>query len=154
MYAAKRVKTERRLSGKQEQTRRPAKPHIYTATNHTMRQQKIKGKSVLCGGARRNRTADNGFADHCLTTWRPRHRAKSVQLSVISSPLKKGRFKSHRVNGDLRAKTGEESSPLAPYSVLHMQTLSIYWKILLIRIFSRDGAQRAAPLKTSAARFI
>ncbi len=58
------------------------------------------------------------------------------------------------MNGDLRAKRGEESSPLAPYSVLHMQTLSIYWKILLIRIFSRDGAQRAAPLKTSAARFI
>src|SRR5437899_1647191 len=28
------------------------------------------------GGARRNRTADNGFADHCLTTWRPRHRTK------------------------------------------------------------------------------
>src|SRR6059036_970901 len=26
------------------------------------------------GGARRNRTDDNGFADHCLTTWRPRHR--------------------------------------------------------------------------------
>src|SRR6266566_8218221 len=82
MYAAKRVKTERRLSGKQEQTRRPAKPHIYTATNHTMRQQKIKGKSVLCGGARRNRTADNGFADHCLTTWRPRHR--TGKLSVLS----------------------------------------------------------------------
>jgi hypothetical protein len=25
------------------------------------------------GGARRNRTADMGFADPCLTTWRPRH---------------------------------------------------------------------------------
>jgi hypothetical protein len=24
------------------------------------------------GGARRNRTADKGFADLCLTTWRPR----------------------------------------------------------------------------------
>ena len=24
------------------------------------------------GGARRNRTADRGFADLCLTTWRPR----------------------------------------------------------------------------------
>jgi hypothetical protein len=28
------------------------------------------------GGARRNRTADDGFADHCLATWRPRHRPK------------------------------------------------------------------------------
>src|SRR5713226_1942627 len=33
-----------------------------------------RGEGV--GGARRNRTADNGFADHCLTTWRPRHRTK------------------------------------------------------------------------------
>src|ERR1700739_2247116 len=31
------------------------------------------------GGARRNRTADNGFADHCLTTWRPRHRIKGSE---------------------------------------------------------------------------
>jgi hypothetical protein len=39
------------------------------------------------GGARRNRTADNGFADHCLTTWRPRHRTGKViscQSSVFS----------------------------------------------------------------------
>src|SRR2546429_3083710 len=35
------------------------------------------------GGARRNRTADNGFADHCLTTWRPRHR--TGKLSVLSN---------------------------------------------------------------------
>ena len=28
------------------------------------------------GGARRNRTADKGFADLCLTTWRPRHRIR------------------------------------------------------------------------------
>src|ERR1700677_1628652 len=28
------------------------------------------------GGARRNRTADKGFADLCLTTWRPRPRVK------------------------------------------------------------------------------
>src|SRR6266850_533725 len=28
------------------------------------------------GGARRNRTADKGFADLCLTTWRPRHRTR------------------------------------------------------------------------------
>jgi|HubBroStandDraft_5_1064220.scaffolds.fasta_scaffold109836_2 hypothetical protein len=25
------------------------------------------------GGAERNRTADEGFADPCLTTWLPRH---------------------------------------------------------------------------------
>src|SRR6266576_2071042 len=81
--------------------------HVFHRNQKTVRKENF-------GGARRNRTADNGFADHCLTTWRPRHRAKSVQLSVISSPLKKERFKSHRVNGDLRAKTGEESSPLAP----------------------------------------
>jgi hypothetical protein len=30
------------------------------------------GKKV--GGAGRNRTADKGFADPCLTTWRPRHK--------------------------------------------------------------------------------
>jgi hypothetical protein len=41
------------------------------------------------GGARRNRTADKGFADLCLTTWRPRHRGKSCQLSVIRFQLKK-----------------------------------------------------------------
>ncbi len=29
------------------------------------------------GGARRNRTADKGFADLCLTTWRPRPRTES-----------------------------------------------------------------------------
>src|SRR5258708_34356269 len=34
-----------------------------------------KGKKNF-GGARRNRTADNGFADHCLTTWRPRRRSE------------------------------------------------------------------------------
>ena len=33
------------------------------------------------GGARRNRTADKGFADLCLTTWRPRHRTKKVVSS-------------------------------------------------------------------------
>src|ERR1700687_2114627 len=37
------------------------------------------------GGARRNRTADNGFADHCLTTWRPRRRTE--WFSVVSSQL-------------------------------------------------------------------
>src|SRR5258708_16706206 len=42
-----------------------------------------KAMNKKFGGARRNRTADNGFADHCLTTWLPRHRAK--KLSVLSS---------------------------------------------------------------------
>ncbi len=36
------------------------------------------------GGAGRNRTADKGFADLCLTTWRPRHRVK--ELSVFNDP--------------------------------------------------------------------
>jgi hypothetical protein len=30
------------------------------------------------GGARRNRTADKGFADLCLTTWRPRPCSKEL----------------------------------------------------------------------------
>src|SRR5271168_2285357 len=32
------------------------------------------------GGAERNRTADKGFADLCLTTWRPRHRVNPELL--------------------------------------------------------------------------
>src|SRR6266404_7751746 len=43
-------------------------------------EDRAKGRKI--GGARRNRTADNGFADHCLTTWRPRHRGE--KLSVFS----------------------------------------------------------------------
>src|SRR6266700_6601116 len=56
----------------------------------TRPRQRNSGRSLASiheqgvGGARRNRTADNGFADHCLTTWRPRHRGK---LSVLSHPL-------------------------------------------------------------------
>src|SRR6266436_2510628 len=37
------------------------------------------------GDARRNRTADNGFADHCLTTWLSRHRTE--KLSVFNNQL-------------------------------------------------------------------
>ena len=38
---------------------------------------KLAGKfSQSFGGARRNRTADKGFADLCLTTWRPRPRIR------------------------------------------------------------------------------
>src|SRR6267378_1567800 len=33
-------------------------------------ERRMKGREF--GGARRNRTADKGFADLCLTTWRPR----------------------------------------------------------------------------------
>ncbi len=35
-----------------------------------MRDEKNEGE---VGGAERNRTADEGFADPCLTTWLPRH---------------------------------------------------------------------------------
>ena len=59
-----------------------------------------RGEGV--GGARRNRTADNGFADHCLTTWRPRHRIE--KLSVLSNQL-------------------SVIKKCAEASVLHLQTL-------------------------------
>jgi hypothetical protein len=35
------------------------------------------------GGARRNRTADKGFADLCLTTWRPRHRIRRESIGKL-----------------------------------------------------------------------
>src|SRR6266851_1034986 len=46
------------------------------------------------GGARRNRTADNGFADHCLTTWRPRHRMKNVVSNQSAVSVKEMATKS------------------------------------------------------------
>src|SRR6266404_5237168 len=52
------------------------------------------------GGARRNRTADKGFADLCLTTWRPRHRMRAGRVRPGDSGL-------------LRP---------VPCSVLHLQT--------------------------------
>jgi hypothetical protein len=63
------------------------------------------------GGARRNRTADNGFADHCLTTWRPRHRGSC-----------KGRAKARPYTLVLRSgrvKPGESEAPPVQFSALH-----------------------------------
>src|SRR5207245_2987598 len=40
-----------------------------------------KGGGGEDGGARRNQTADDGFATHCLTTWRPRHRTNEAGSS-------------------------------------------------------------------------
>src|SRR2546430_15799772 len=75
----------------------------------------------MMGGGRGNGSADNGFADHCLTTWRPRPRTKNAfQLSVIRNPFYvwERAVQIHRVHRDLRAKMGEASSPLAPCSAL------------------------------------
>src|SRR5437879_8961837 len=48
-----------------------------------------KGGGGEDGGARRNRTADDGFADHCLTTWRPRHRTNEAGSSEGAGERKK-----------------------------------------------------------------
>jgi hypothetical protein len=42
------------------------------------------------GGARRNRTADEGFADPCLTTWLPRHRLCRDQFRALGWPHPSG----------------------------------------------------------------
>src|SRR5271163_763622 len=39
------------------------------------------------GGAGRDRTADKGFADLCLTTWRPRHPNLHHDSSILSGGL-------------------------------------------------------------------
>jgi hypothetical protein len=43
----------------------------------------IEGGKI--GGARRNRTADKGFADLCLTTWRPRPFSKELTYKEPNS---------------------------------------------------------------------
>ena len=48
--------------------RAPAIVHVLTGGTATLARRNSKS----FGGARRNRTADKGFADLCLTTWRPR----------------------------------------------------------------------------------
>src|SRR5438445_9698359 len=81
---------QRRMPERESAARRP--PHSKNPQDYLKaivakepdRVKGIRGRSLASthergegvGGARRNRTADNGFADHCLTTWRPRHRTK------------------------------------------------------------------------------
>src|SRR6266699_5165100 len=90
---------QRRMPERESAARRP--PHSKNPQDYLKpilakqpdRVKGIRGRSLASthergegvGGARRNRTADNGFADHCLTTWRPRHRTE--KLSVLSNQL-------------------------------------------------------------------
>src|SRR6266700_1072214 len=92
---------QRRMPERESAARRP--PHSKNPQDYLKpilakqpdRVKGIRGRSLASthergegvGGARRNRTADNGFADHCRTTWRPRHRGKlSVKEKTIKSP--------------------------------------------------------------------
>src|SRR5467141_1929640 len=91
------------------------------------------------GGARRNRTADNGFADHCLTTWRPRHRTE--KLSVFSDQLS----------------VRKENALML--LCCRCQLFLPQRKALVIRVLRLPGAQHpdrvgtsAVPLQTCAAR--
>src|SRR5882724_11141358 len=73
------------------------------------------------GGARRNRTADKGFADLCLTTWRPRHRMRAG-----------------------RVKPGDSGPPHpVPCTELHLQTL-----LALVRNSPDEKVSKPTRLKT------
>jgi hypothetical protein len=59
------------------------------AQNKCFKVFRRKGK---IGGARRNRTADEGFADLCLTTWRPRPFHKEPICREPNSSHTRGAF--------------------------------------------------------------
>jgi hypothetical protein len=67
-------------------------------------------------------------------------------LQTIALPLG-----DRAVDEELRGEDGREVFALSSCSILQQQTFSALRRILLIKILSRDGAQRAAPLQTYTA---
>src|SRR5258706_8967028 len=69
----------------------------------------------VIGGAGRGRTADKGFADLCLTTWRPLlRRVHSTREKTRHHPLRKENAGPHV---DVHGKTVRGKSPQSPLAL-------------------------------------
>ena len=83
-----RARTRQLLSRKRRFKLRPQakqfNPPGLAIANRPSAWRKAAGRIIKIGGAGRNRTADESFADSCLTTWRRRLRTKTRAITIYS----------------------------------------------------------------------
>jgi hypothetical protein len=101
----------------------------------------VSTADAQCGGkkdegARRNRTADMGFADPCLTTWRPRHRLKKQKPQTALPENRKPTCRSDFWRWALktsRLKVYRETDGLSsPEETIVQQPLQQLWLVVFV----------------------